>query len=260
MPRARFSANANYEIEADASLQYQDRAGNYSMIYWRITVHKLYGYGHMATTNMGNSGHADSVVGRVWSNGNMAYDFRSPGPWIIADGTFRVDHNAMGQASYYFSASLNYYALGSASATTGWRNLPALATNPPPPRPLGTAALSQTEIQYKFQSQGDGGTPVREWQIGYGRNPSYPEHYVTSWGTSTIGGLLPGTPYYFWSRGRNDIGWSGWSERASNSTIAGFWIKIAGNWIVGVPYIKLDGQWRMVEPWIKVGGVWRRTG
>lgn len=263
MPQAVFSANSNYKIDVDAAVQSQNRAGNYSIIYWRIIVHKTYGYGHMATTNLGNTGRAESSVGQHWNNGNMAYDFRNgsmTGSWTIADGTFRVNHNSKGQASYYFSGWLNFYALGSASATTGWRNLPGLATNPPAPRPISLITKSQTSMEYKFTSTGDGGSAVREWQIGYGTNPNAPQAYVSSWGTSTIGGLQPGTVYYFWSRGRNDIGWSGWSSRSSNTTYAGAWIKRNGKWVLAVPYIKSNGVWRMAQPYVKRGTTWRPTG
>lgn len=252
-----FSSNGNYQIDVDAALQSQNRAGNYSIIYWRIIVRKNTNYGHMATTNMGNRGSADSSSGQVWRNDNMAYEFRSGHEFMIADGTFRVNHNGTGQASYYFSAALTYYALGSASASTGWRDLPRLATEPDPPSPVGFHRVDQVAIEYQFRGNSDGGLPIREWQIGYGRNPSYPEYFTGSNGTTLIGGLTPATTWYFWSRGRNDIGWSGWSARSQARTHAGARIKINGQWRDAVPYIKYKGQWKLVEPLIKIDGRWR---
>lgn len=263
MPQATFSANNNYKIDVDAAVQSQDRAGNFSIVYWRVVVHKTYGYGHMATTNLGNHGEVDSSVGQLWTNGNMAYDFRNGamnGSWTIASGTFRVNHDGLGRGRYSVTGALNFYALGSAKATTGWRNLPTLATVPSPPRPISLAANSQHSMVYKFESNGDGGAPVREWQIGYGKNPNTPQAYLGSWGTTTIGALDPGTVYYAWSRGRNDIGWGPWSARKQTETSSGAVTKVGTQWKRTVPYIKVNGVWRLAQPYVKYKGVWRRTG
>lgn len=262
MAQSPFSSNGNYRIDVDAAVQSQNRAGNYSIIYWRIYVVKSNAYGHMATTNMGNHGNAQSSVGQVWGNGNMAYEFRngsSNGSFLIADGTFRVNHNGVGEASYYFSASLTYYALGSASASTGWRNLPRLATEPPRPRPVAFHNVRQTEVTYQFTSNGDGGTPVREWQIGYGTNPNGPQYYTGSNGRTVLGALSPATTWYVWSRGRNDIGWSDWSTRSSVVTKAGALIKIGKNWVKAVPFVKTSSGWKIAQPLIKVNGKWVET-
>lgn len=263
MVQAAFSSNGNYRIDIDAALQSQNREGNYSIIYWRILVVKSNAYGHMATTNMGNRGDASSNVGQLWANGNMSYEFRngsSNGTWTIAEGTFRVNHNGAGEGSYYFAGSLTYYALGSASASTGWRSLPRLATEPPPPRPVNITDANQTSFIYRFTSNGDGGLAIREWQVGYGRNGSYPEWYTSSWGTAHIGGLQPATRYYIWARGRNDIGWSGWSARSDVMTTSGALVKATnGQWVNAVPYVKVNGSWILAQPYVKVNGIWVAT-
>lgn len=263
MTQVRFSDNANYLLDVDASVRSQSQPGNYSIIYWRVIVRKTHGAGHVATVSQGSSGRAESNTGRLWINGSMSYNFRNgsmTGSWTLAEGTFRVDHDSKGNGKYYVSAWLHFHALGSVSATTGWRNLPKLVTLPPPPRPEATVTLTQTSIRHKFKSTGDGGTPVREWQLGYGTNPKTPEIFIRSQGSSDIDDLQPGTTYYFWSRGRNDVGWGKWSVRSDTRTFAGARIKRGNSWRQAVPYVHVNGYWRLAEPYVKRKGVWGRAG
>lgn len=87
------------------------------------------------------------------------------------------------------------------------------STVPGAPQIYATYATSATNIHVDFTGTTDGGSPVLEWQIGYGGNPNGPEFYTASDGHSDIGPLLPGSRVYFWARGRNAIGWSAWSNR-----------------------------------------------
>jgi hypothetical protein len=110
-----------------------------------------------------------------------------------------------------------------------------------------------------FSGNYDGGSPIREWQVHYGLNPSFGEYATGSDGSTRIGGLLPGKTYYFWSRGRNDIGWGAWSPRTQANTKAGARIKIGGVWKQAVPYVKTGGVWKMAQPHIKVNGSWKKS-
>jgi hypothetical protein len=77
----------------------------------------------------------------------------------------------------------------------------------------GPRAVSTSEVYMAFNGNGDGGSPLREWQIGYGTDESYPQYFMNpGGGATTIGGLSP-TFWFFWARGRNDIGWGPWSGR-----------------------------------------------
>jgi len=92
------------------------------------------------------------------------------------------------------------------------------STVPGAPYIYQTYAVSSTEIYVEFTGTNDGGSAVLEWQIGYGSNPNSPELFVGSGGGSTIGGFTSGQRVYFWTRARNAIGWSAWSNRTEATT------------------------------------------
>lgn len=78
---------------------------------------------------------------------------------------------------------------------------------PPAPSYPQITNITGTSIHIVFNSQGDGGSPILEWRVGYGTSPSGPQYYWPSTGTSDITGLTPGTIWYFWAQGRNANGW-----------------------------------------------------
>lgn len=92
------------------------------------------------------------------------------------------------------------------------------ATVPQPPTGVSVDQATATSLRYIFSGNGNGGAAIQEWQIGYGTNSGSPQYFVGSSGTSTVGGLAEHTTWYFWSRGRNAVGWSGWSNRLQGNT------------------------------------------
>jgi hypothetical protein len=92
------------------------------------------------------------------------------------------------------------------------------STVPAPPTMLAVYPISSSQIHVVFAGSYDGGSPVVEWQIGYGSSAGGPTAFVGSGGTSDIGGFLSGQRIYFWARGRNAVGWSGWSNRGEAVT------------------------------------------
>lgn len=92
------------------------------------------------------------------------------------------------------------------------------ATVPGAPYFVDVRATGASSVHTQFYGNGDGGTPVREWQLAYGTNPNGASYYIGSNGVNDVGGLAGGTWWYFWARGRNDVGWSGWSGRVQAFT------------------------------------------
>lgn len=266
MGRTTFNGNSNYYIDVDASVQSQNFAGNYSTIYWRILVVKTYGDG-FAAWGGGNSGWADGPNGGnpdLWNANIDAYDFRNgsyTGTFTMASGTYRLNHDSNGNATYFVNGRLNLVNLGSAQAGSGTKTAPKFnrATAPPKPSPIAVDNVDQTTARYRFSGNGDGGAAIIEWQIGFGLNASKPTHFLKSSGTSTVVGMAPGKTYYFWSRGRNSVGWSAWSNRLSAKTIAGARVRVKGVWKEAIPYVRVKGVWKMARPYVRKSGTWRAS-
>lgn len=164
-------------------------------------------------------------------------------------------HNATYTQSVCFHID-NSGTSGFGGPTDFWQAI-SRATVPPAPTPLGLDFIGHTEMRYRFSSNGNGGAPIIEWQIGYGISPTTVQFTATSGGTSTITGLSLGTEWYFWSRGRNSVGWGPWSVRSSARTLASGRVKVSGSWREMVLYVKVSGVWRQAIIYNKVDGTWR---
>lgn len=93
-----------------------------------------------------------------------------------------------------------------------------MATVPPRPTLLSATPLSSTTIRVIFEGNGDGGSVILAWQIGFGTHTTTPQGYVDSDGNTVLGSFYPGQRVYFWARGRNAVGWGPWSNRGSATT------------------------------------------
>ena len=93
------------------------------------------------------------------------------------------------------------------------------ATEPPSPDTPQLSSIKSTSILVKFASNGDGGADIDLREIGYSTNSGVISNTTISDGSTTVGGLNPGTRYYFWARVHNFVGWSNWSGRTSAVTL-----------------------------------------
>lgn len=125
---------------------------------------------------------------------------------------------------------------------------------PPPPNVTPTNPISASGAFSGYPW--DGGSPVLEWQIGYGMDPNGPTNFVSG-DIFNLTNLSIARQYYFWARGRNAYGWGPWSARRDVLLPAGAWVKVDGVWRRAVPWVKQSGTWKMARPLIPVNGVWR---
>lgn len=131
------------------------------------------------------------------------------------------------------------------------------ATVPAAPTPIAVDQIQHTQFRYRFSGNSDGGSPIREWQIGYGYDPNNVQYTAPSSGTIDVGQFTVGARIYIWSRGRNDVGWGPWSSRLDAQLLRGLKLNVAGTWRDVIPYARVAGVWRVSEPYVKVAGTWK---
>lgn len=140
-----------------------------------------------------------------------------------------------------------------------------VAPPPPPPTyppgapvPVAVDTYGPRSLRFIFSGTTDGGKPILEWQIGYGKDGQM-TNFVGSNGTTNIGGLQPATNYTFWARGRNENGWGPWSTPFTWPTLASIRVKSGGKWYDAVPYVKIGNKWWYAEPKVKRNGSWKKA-
>jgi hypothetical protein len=88
------------------------------------------------------------------------------------------------------------------------------STTPQPPTLTLMEAVSDTALHVIFVGNSDGGSPILEYQVGFGTSISVgPTSFADSDGDDVFYGYTPGQRVYAWARGRNALGWGGWSNR-----------------------------------------------
>jgi hypothetical protein len=141
----------------------------------------------------------------AWSDsGVMTFDMNNRGSWQ------RVGYVGIGNSR---NVGWTIYNSGLGFPTSTISMYVSRATVPPAPSPVSYSLLTNTSVRTTFSGRGDGGSPIREWQLAFGGDPNGANNFIGSNGINDLSGFAPGITYYFWARGRNDLGWSAWSAR-----------------------------------------------
>ena len=124
-----------------------------------------------------------------------------------------------GYVNVYESQNVRFTieASGLGWGTTNFDQWISRSSVPPPPTINSVTPTSTSAFHVVFTGNGDGGSTVDEWQLAYSV-PNGPTSYVSSTGTSDVGGFSSGDLIYFWARGHNSVGWGDWSARAEGVT------------------------------------------
>jgi hypothetical protein len=134
------------------------------------------------------------------------------------------------------------------------------ATVPGAPIMIGIDQLAHQSFRVRFSGTTDGGSPITQWQIGYGLDPNNVQYTTGSNGTTTIATTFPpGSTVYAWARGANAVGWGPWSARASGLLLPGVKVRVSGVYRDAIPYVKLNGVWVPAVPYVKKAGAWLIT-
>lgn len=146
-------------------------------------------------------------------------------PWASSSGSFYYHPNSGWQriTTIQVGSSANVtFSLGNTGTQgfggpTNFTVFLNRSTVPPAPNGVTFSSVNSTSLHAVFTGNGDGGSGITAWQMGYGINPGTPVTIINTYDT-TITGLSPGTTYYFWARGVNANGNGGWSVRTQVTT------------------------------------------
>lgn len=169
-----------------------------------------------------------------WITSNNSSTFHFQLPW-----SYTINNVASAPQQYRYEAGMGYRRLGiwnittsqtvvfrlGATGTSGFGGPTTFsqfinrATVVPAPTIVTLTEVTQNSMRAEFRDNGDGGSPLLEWHLGYGTDPVTPQTIITYPGPIIITGLTPGTTYYFWGRGRNAIGIGPWGPRGQATTL-----------------------------------------
>jgi hypothetical protein len=175
---------------------------------------------------------------------------------VSSDGSTSITGLSTGTTYYVWARVHNAagYSPWSSRASFTTLRVPFAPTTPV------ISNVKPTTADVAWTPNGNGGSAITGYDIGYGTSPSSPTTTIAvSSSPVTVTGLTPGTTYYFWVRAKNVVGNSAWSGVASTMSISGVRINVAGEWKLAVPYVRTGGIWKLSRPYVKALGVWKET-
>lgn len=177
---------------------------------------------------------------------------------VTSDRSTLITGMATGTLYYFWARTHN------ANGWSSWGPRSSITTHkiPPAPTPVIISNITQTSFWGSFLSNGNGGTSNLEYRIYYNtQNNETGIQFVNYIGGTPriVEGLLPATTYYVWSRARNAVGWSPYSEVRIIRTIAGAFVTVGAIQKEAIPYVRDGGVWKLARPWGRVTGVWKET-
>jgi len=159
--------------------------------------------------------------------------------------------------TYYFWAQTH-----NLKGWSGWSARVSITTlnGPEAPSTPVISNIGPTTVDVVFSPNGDGGSPITEYELTYTDVPTPPGFSVSAVSPQTLYGLIPGKTYYVWARARNAVGWGPYSAiYGTFRTLAGARVKVGTEWKFAVPYVKDAGVWKIAVPYTKVSGTWTQT-
>lgn len=255
---------SGYTLYVDAWVQSQNQAGNYSIIAWRRYVKK--------TSSSWFRGQWQANTERVWSNvgairetSGWWYDFLNNAIQLDVSGTFRLNHDASGNATYEVASYVNIVQIGSATASSGRKTAKRISVAPKQP---GRPVINQiTPVSAKLvwpAPPDSGGGKLEKYIVSYWDNPEgtgSPKKAEVSAANNALvlKGLTPNIKYRVVVQAKS-VGVAELSPYSNHTlffTPPGVRIRVAGVWKMAVPYVRTNGIWKMGVPYVRKDGVWK---
>jgi len=213
-----------------------DIGGNYSTWYWELLYRNNGGAQWASDPN--HRWQLDGFADTGWNYFGIPSSWVGSGDHVLGNGYFTKGHDANG----YLSAGVLRGIIETAEASIGSGYADASTGTPPrvpkpPPAPSvadpwGWNMIEADKARFQFQSTGDGGAAVDQWQFQVATNSAFTgATSYTSGGTTTVTGLTPGTTYYARARGHNAAGWGAWSATDSMTTLSGIYVSDGEVWV-----------------------------
>lgn len=175
---------------------------------------------------------------------------------VSSDGSTTVSGLSSGVTYYFWARTHNSEGW---SPWSGRASARTLKVPDAPSSPL-LSSVRATSMDVSFSANGNGGSAITAYQIGYSTTTAIPPtNIVSASSPQVITGLTPGVIYYVRVRALNSVGWSSWSPTTSIRTVSGVRVKVGSTYKLAVPYVKVGGVWKMAETWTRAAGVWKRT-
>lgn len=142
-----------------------------------------------------------------------SYDFPTGGNWQNLGAVYIT-------TSQTITFKLGATGTSGLGGPTDFSQYISRSTIPSPPSLAGPYNVGPNSFDVAITNGADNGSAIDMRQIAWGTDPWTAQHYSgpVDWWAHVLS-LSPGTTYYVWSRTHNALGWSGWSNRISATTL-----------------------------------------
>lgn len=204
MPSANFPGNGNYRLDLTNAIS----GGSINAT---IGVCKLAGSGFWTR----NAQWWRIRISGADQDGSWTYDFRGGTPKCLGIAT---RGRYVGYGTFLVEAWVNMDSGIGQAYTAEWVTI---ANVPDPPSGIGLDQATITSLRYRFSGNSANGSAIIEWQAQIASDPNFTQNVqtVSSGGATVFQNLLAGTTWYARSRGRNGVGWGGWSGTSTGATL-----------------------------------------
>ena len=222
------NVGTNGEWQVEVTLVSQDQPGWRSLIKVRCLMKNkgtLTSFNNDGAVMTVDDTAASGAAIAIWSD-TIAFNVSAGATDVVVDRNYYVTHKTDGTLTVAIKGTLGATgttSFGSGGNTTTSLSLPTLATVPGKPGTPAISSITSTSAIATWSDGTNGGIAIDDRRIYYSVNNvagGTGSVAIVADGYDLMSGLSPKTIYYAWSRTHNTIGWSGFSNVVSFTTLA----------------------------------------